>query len=65
MEGKEMGLSVGEETRFGMNHAAGAEGETEKCYLVHQRPAQGQAMGIHGDPNVSTPQHGLAGPHRL
>ena len=52
-----MGLSVGEETRFGMNHAA-EEGPKERrknviWFISDQH--RGQAMGIHGDPNVSTP----------
>lgn len=53
MEGK-MGLSVGEETRFGMNHGA-EEGPKERrknviWFISDQH--RGQAMGIHGDPNV-------------
>ena len=51
-----MGLSVGgNEIRNESRGRRGAEGEKEKCYLVHQRPAQGAGDGIHGDPNVSTP----------
>ena len=52
-----MGVSVGEETRFEMNHTA-EEGPKERrknviWFISDQH--RGQAMGIHGDPNVSTP----------
>ena len=52
-----MGLSVGEETRFGMNHAAEEEPKERRKNVIWFISDQhrGQAMGIHGDPNVSTP----------
>ena len=56
MEGKDGIISWrGNEIRNESRGRRGAEGETEKCYLFISDQHRGQAMGIHGDPNVSTP----------